>query len=326
MGLHERVEGLYELLALCSAVIWLIFMNNPAFHFFLQAMEMVPTVESPAQTASPERAQVSPSAVNDAVAGHLSQTAVADVEYLSKPGTLRGAEPSLDSLEELQISRPPTETTDSPLVQPARPAPLSSHLQPGEESEEPCSVTSDDLMFSNATARITGSSLTQDSQHSSAVNTELPTETVSVYHVAPENAVPHPTPEENSFREGEASICHNQPVEDHYESYSQSSQREPGTLVNVVQFNEEPSIQNLNGQPPSMIGNAVHTNDNLESTTTCQESELNACGLDNTLQSQQREEVRESQVLPQIQVDPRLIAVAAAVGAAAVLMAWKFKH
>ncbi|XP_036429848.1 mitochondrial antiviral-signaling protein [Colossoma macropomum] len=234
--------------------------TNATVSQFLETVQTTVLQNSQAPAASPETAQVLPSASNDAVAGLLSHTAAIHEEYFSKPGTLM--EPSLESYDDLQISRPPTVTAGSSPVQPIRPAPVSRHPQPEEQSEEPCSVTSNELMFSRSTAGITSSSITQDSQHSPPEHVEVPTEPVPVSDLtaAAENLVPHSTPEENSFPEGDAAFSHNQPVEDHYESFSQSLQAEPGTLVNVVQVSEEPSILNLNGQPPSMIGISVRPN------------------------------------------------------------------
>ncbi|KAL6487346.1 hypothetical protein MHYP_G00039720 [Metynnis hypsauchen] len=306
--------------------------TNATVSQFLEMAQTTVSQNSQAPTASSETAQVLPSASNDGVAGHLSHTAAVDEECFSKPGALMG--PSLDSYDDLQISRPPTVTAGSSPMQPIRPAPVSRHIQPEEQSEEPCSVTS----------------------------------------AAADNLVPHSTPEENSFREGDAAFSHNLPVEDHYESFSQSLQAEPGTLVNVVQVSEEPSILNLNGQPPSMIGIAVHPNDKEESlncitqdesplqsvisedqprtlqnqgitqctqrneghaskqagpatTSTCQDLGFNSSGLINPPQSEQREDAENSQgVLSQLQHDPRLIAAVAVAGVAILAMAWKLKH
>ncbi|KAL7877636.1 hypothetical protein SRHO_G00042790 [Serrasalmus rhombeus] len=304
--------------------------TNATVSQFLETAQTTVSQNSQAPTASSETAQVLPSTSNDGVAGHLSHTAAVNEEFFSKPGTLM--EPSLGSYDDLQISRPPTVTAGSSPVQPFRPAPVSRHPQPEEQSEEPCSVTSGELMFSSTTG-ITGS-LTQDSQHSPSDYMEVPTEPVPVSHLtaAADNLVPHSTPQENSFREGDAAFSHNLPVEDHYESFSQSLLAEPGTLVNVVQVSEEPSILNLNGQPPSMIGIAVHPNDKEESQnhinqaeSTCQDLGFNSSGLINPPQSEQREESQG--VLSQLQHDPRLIAATAAVAVAGVaILAWKLKH
>ncbi|XP_007236481.3 mitochondrial antiviral-signaling protein [Astyanax mexicanus] len=281
---------------------------------------------SQASASSPGMAQVLRSA---------SPPAVESVEYFSKPGILMGAEPSLASSDDLQISRPPTESAGSSPLQPARPAPVSSHLQHRQQLQEPCSVTSDQLMLSNSTTSTAGSSVSQP-----------PT-------VSPENLVPNSTPEENSFSEQAVSSSENQPVEDTYESFCQSLQGEPVTMVHVGQINEEPSI--LNGQPPIMMGNAAHANEIQStlnhnrptesppqsvitqttqrnkvytneqagacpkpSTPACQVSELNASG-----QPEQSEEAQRAVLLS----DPRFIAATAAVGvAAAAFMAWKLKH
>ncbi|KAL7890151.1 hypothetical protein AOLI_G00024090 [Acnodon oligacanthus] len=266
--------------------------TNATASQFLGTAQTTVSRNSQGPTASLETAQVLPSASNDGIPGHLSHTATVDEECFSKPGTLM--EHSLDSDDDdLQISRPPTVTAGSSPVQPIRPAPVSRHLQPEEQSEEPCSVTSDELMFSRSTAGITSSSITQDSQHSPSDYMEVPTEPVPVSHLtaAADNLVPYSTPVENSFREGDVAFSHNLPVEDHYESFSQSFQPEPGTLVNVVQVSEEPSILNLNGQPPSMIGIAVCPNDKEESLnrTTQAESPLQSVISEDqprTLQSQ----------------------------------------
>ncbi|XP_072533942.1 mitochondrial antiviral-signaling protein isoform X2 [Salminus brasiliensis] len=277
---------------------------------------------SQAQGSSSGTAQVSPSA---------SHTAVERVEYFSKPGILMGEEPSYASSDDLQISRPPTEAA-------------------GEQPEEPCSVSSDELMISNASTNTTGSSLTQSAQHPPPACPEVPKEPCPDTHpVAPGNLVLNSTPEENSFSEGDASLSHSQPVEDHYESFCQSLQTEPGTLVNVVQIREEPSFLNLNGQPPSMIGQAVHRNENQASpnhtsatespswsvtenqpslknqgiTQTTRKNEVHTSEQASACAEQEQKEEAQRMLL---QPDPRFIAAAAAIGMAAIFIAWKVRH
>ncbi len=45
-----------------------------------------------------------------------------------------------------------------------------------------------------------------------------------------------------------APLTLNQPEEDHYESFYESH-----TRMNVIRFAEEPSAENMNGQPPSIL-------------------------------------------------------------------------
>uniref|UniRef100_W5KUI4 Mitochondrial antiviral-signaling protein n=1 Tax=Astyanax mexicanus TaxID=7994 RepID=W5KUI4_ASTMX len=200
--------------------------------------------------------------------------------------------------------------------------PLKFEISRPPTESEPCSVTSDQLMLSNSTTSTAGSSVSHLLQY--LLKTWFQT-----------------------------LLLKKTPVEDTYESFCQSLQGELGTMVHVGQIIEEPSI--LNGQPPSMMGNAAHANE-IQSTlnhnrptesppqsvitqttqrnkvyaneqagacpkpTTpaCEVSELNASG-----QPEQSEEAQRAVLLS----DPRFIAATAAVGvAAAAFMAWKLKH
>ncbi|XP_056151890.1 mitochondrial antiviral-signaling protein [Lampris incognitus] len=60
-----------------------------------------------------------------------------------------------------------------------------------------------------------------------------------------------------------ASLLHNEPEENYYESNCLSSLGRQEVLVNVVHVAEGPSIQNQTGQSPSMLWDAVHASNGL---------------------------------------------------------------
>lgn len=97
---------------------------------------------------------------------------------------------------------------------PTRPQAVSNHHRAEEPVNESISVNTDDLMFSSSTATV-------------------PSQRV-----------------ENGFPEGDGNSYPNQPVEDHYESV----QTQSGTRMHIVEVSGEPSVQNLNCQPPSIVG------------------------------------------------------------------------
>ncbi|KAB5581842.1 hypothetical protein PHYPO_G00180250 [Pangasianodon hypophthalmus] len=211
--------------------------NNPTIN---QVVERVHPAVSPncqTQETSQGTAQASSSASTDAVAGCLSNF-TAENENFSKPGVLRGEEPYSVSSDQLQISNV---TTEHSPIQPA----VSNPHRAEEPVDGSVSVTTDDLMISSST-------------------TTVPTQRVSDPIAPVPTLIPRAV--ENSFPEGDRNSYPHQPVEDHYESFCQSLQTEPGTRVHIVEVSEGPSIQNLNGQPPSMVGaTAIGLSRNSES-------------------------------------------------------------
>lgn len=205
-------------------------------------------------------------------------------------------------------------------VQLARPQAVSTSQRAEELVNESASVTTDDLMISSSTAA-------------------GPSQCVS----DPMAPVPNSTPRalENGFSEGDSNSYPHQPVEDHYESV----RLESGTREHFIEFSERPSIQNLNGQPPSMVGpTTVGLSHNSETESLVQSvpedqpasehanpaAVLTACaepasasGQINLPQLEQRE-VSQG-VLHKIQSNAHLIA-AAAIGMTAVFVALKYKY
>lgn len=96
------------------------------------------------------------------------------------------------------------------------------------EQEELCSTTTSDLEIS------TSDPSTEPVQ---SVSLELPSAPLS------------------SISESSDASNLNQPEEDHYES---SFESHLGILTNVIHISEDPSVENLNGQPPSMLGNKLN--------------------------------------------------------------------
>lgn len=171
-------------------------------------------------------AHASSSASTDAVAGITEE----NEENVSKPGVLREQEPFSVSSDQLQISHMNRECS---LNHPPRPQAVSNPHRAEEPVVDSVSVSTDDLMISSSTTAV-------QSQHVSDP-------------IAPvQNSTPRAI--ENGFPEGDSNSCPNQPVEDHYESFPQRSQPEPGTRTHIVEVSEEKSVQNLSGQPPSMAG------------------------------------------------------------------------
>ncbi|KAG7334181.1 hypothetical protein KOW79_002588 [Hemibagrus wyckioides] len=305
--------------------------NNPAIN---QVGERVHTALLPnCQTQEPSHgtAQVSPSASSDAVAGRLTNIPDENEENFSKPGVLRGEEPlSVSSDLSLQISNITMERSP---IQPARPQAVPNSHRGDEQLNETVSVTTDNLMIISSTAT-------------------LPSQCVSDSVAPVQNTIPRTL--RNGFPEEDSSSYPHQPVEDYYESL----QMEPGTREHVVEFSEEPSLQNLNDQPSSMVrqtttclshnseteslvwsvheaqpnqeisqskqtraatSSATHTG---SASATFQESELNVSGQTNIVQSEQTEESHG--VLHRFQSNSHLIA-AAAIGITALFVALKLK-
>lgn len=257
-------------------------------------------------------AQASPSASSGAAAGCSLNFATENEENFSKPGVLQEEEPvSFSSDPSLQFSNMTAESSPS---QPARPQAVPNR---GEEPvNEHVSVTN---------------SLSSSS-------TTVPSLYVSD-HVGPvQNSIPRAF--ENGFPEGGNGSYPHQPVEDHYDSLQ--------TRGHVVQFSENPSLQNLSGQPLSMVRQTTIDNSQQISVgiqrnnaseqagsaasfttyagppqSTFHQSELNASNQVNLPRSELR--VESQGVLHQFQSNSHLIA-AAAFGMAAVFVALKFKH
>lgn len=244
------------------------------------------------QETTQERAHASPSA-STAVAACLSNFAAENEENFSKPGVLRDAEPLSVSSDCLQIS---CMTANSATVQPARPQTVSNHQRAEEPANRSLSATSDDVMFSSSTTTV-------PSCHDS--------ESVDSVQNSTARAL------ENGFPESGSNSCANHPVEDHYESLLTDSR----TRVHLVQVSGEPSVQNLSGQPPNMVG-SITVGHSSEVDSLVHSVSEGASGQINILQSEQRE--TSQGVLYRFQANTHLIA-AAAIGLAAVFVALKFK-
>ncbi|XP_043110767.1 mitochondrial antiviral-signaling protein [Puntigrus tetrazona] len=185
--------------------------------------------------------------------------------------------------------------------------------------EEPCSVVSDDLEISNATVPSTEpEQSTRLADQNSASSSCLDSATQS-FQDPPNNAAP---------------LIHNQPEEDHYESFCGSHTEE-----NVIQFAEEPSAENMNGQPPSMlqrkaISEDQHTLNDVGTENTFYLSEPS--GHDSTKSTSINVQEEESSAAREEQREegrPQLFSIinfhlfaAAGIGLSAAFLAWKFSH
>ncbi|XP_017319351.1 mitochondrial antiviral-signaling protein [Ictalurus punctatus] len=233
--------------------------NNPTI------TQVVHTAVSPncqTQETSQRTAQATPSASTDAVAGGLSNLAAENEENFSKPDVLRGEEPFSVSSDRLQISHMTMERS------PFQPQAMPNTYRAEEPVDESVSVTTDDLMFSSSTTAVL-------SQH------------VSDPVVPVQNSAPRPL--ENGFQEVP---CPNQPVEDHYESICQSLQ----TRVHIVKVSEGRSVQNLSGQPPSMVRpTTARLNDNGETKSIVQSisKDQPSCHIQDTSQCIQENNASE---------------------------------
>ncbi len=96
--------------------------------------------------------------------------------------------------------------------------------------EEPCSTVSEDLEISNATVSSTepGQSTSLADQNSASLDSATQSFQDPPYTAAP--------------------LTLNQPEEDHYESFHESQIQR-----HAIRFAEEPSAENMNGQPPSIL-------------------------------------------------------------------------
>uniref|UniRef100_A0A8C1SDW2 Mitochondrial antiviral-signaling protein n=1 Tax=Cyprinus carpio TaxID=7962 RepID=A0A8C1SDW2_CYPCA len=138
----------------------------------------------------------------------------------SAPAEVVNASPS--SINQEYFSKPG-------VLQPPEPQQNRAEILPVFQ-EEPCSVVSDDLEISNATDSSTelGESNSLADQNSAPFDSATQS-----FQDPPYNAAP---------------LTHNQPEEDHYESFYENH-----TQINVIRYAEEPSAENMNGQPPSML-------------------------------------------------------------------------
>lgn len=200
----------------------------------LQVVERVKTAVSPicqTQETSQSTAQASLSASTNAAAGCLSNFSAENEENFSKPDVLREEEPFSATSDCLQISHT---TMERSAIHPARPQVVSNPHRAEEPVDEHVSVTTDDLMFSSFT-------------------TTVPLQRVSAAIAPVQNSTSRTL--ENVVPIGGNNSYPNDPVEDYYESLQTVS--ESGTRVHIVKVSERPSIQNLNGQPPNMIGSTT---------------------------------------------------------------------
>lgn len=232
------------------------------FSFSLQVVHTAVSPNCQTQETSQRTAQATPSASTDAVAGGLSNLAAENEENFSKPDVLRGEEPFSVSSDRLQISHMTMERS------PFQPQAMPNTYRAEEPVDESVSVTTDDLMFSSSTSAVL-------SQH------------VSDPVVPVQNSAPRPL--ENGFQEVP---CPNQPVEDHYESICQSLQ----TRVHIVKVSEGRSVQNLSGQPPSMVRpTTARLNDNGETKSIVQSisKDQPSCHIQDTSQCIQENNASE---------------------------------
>lgn len=189
--------------------------------------------------------------------------------------------------------------------------------------EEPCSVVSDDLEIS----RSVGSSTEPGRSTSLAEQTSTAIASLdSASWCEPPDIAAPSTP--------------NQPEEDHYESFCPSQ-----TLVNEIRFAEEPSAENLNGQPPSMLQhsrviseNHIGT-DNVVTLSDPHGHDSEASDRKKSASTNYQEE--ESNARPATILQPELredgyrelfrknnyqLVAAAGIALSAVFLAWKLKH
>ncbi|XP_052007354.1 mitochondrial antiviral-signaling protein [Xyrauchen texanus] len=146
-------------------------------------------------------------------------------------------------------------------------------------NEEPCSVVSEDLEISRSTLCSTETEQSSLAEHPSIESNNSPETFPSAK--MPVDCVADPNHNTGSLSNSNENSNHtacleaafqslhengppmnahlspNQPEEDDYESLCES-QTEPGTLMKVIHIDEQPSAENLSGQPPSIQGNAVN--------------------------------------------------------------------
>uniref|UniRef100_A0A4W5KT21 Mitochondrial antiviral-signaling protein n=1 Tax=Hucho hucho TaxID=62062 RepID=A0A4W5KT21_9TELE len=176
----------------------------------------------------------------------------------------------------------PTSSEGSPssLVLPAQPAPPevtegdqrteppqsppSQHFSPAPASPPvDTSMNEDDMNFSKPQVL---HSEVKDSQPYSGDSTRLEMSVSDLERATADVMVPDPvttsTPlpcQENGVPEEITEpLSHNEPQEDTYESTCLSSLGDQEVLLNVVYVSEDASIQNNDGQTPSMLGNNDH--------------------------------------------------------------------
>ncbi|XP_051504797.1 mitochondrial antiviral-signaling protein-like [Myxocyprinus asiaticus] len=242
--------------------------------------------------------------------------------------------------------------------------------------EEPCSVVSDDLEISRSTECSTEIGQSCLAEHPSIESNNSPKTFPSA--MMPVECVGDPNLNTGSLSNANETSIHtacleaafqslhengpplnaplspNQPEEDDYESLCES-QTEPGTLMKVIHIAEEPSAENLSGQPPSILGNAVNpggvsanvkhlsflrtnisedkptmnhqSTENVvhlheaEASEQHQEQESNATRQASNLQLEQREEGRAL-----FQINNFHLCAVAGIGLTAIFLAWKLNH
>lgn len=205
------------------------------------------------------------------------------------------------------------------VLQPPEPQQNRAEILPVFQ-EEPCSTVSDDLEISNAT----------DSSTELGESTSL----------ADQNSAPFASLDSatQSFQDPQytaAPLTHNQPEEDHYESLYESH-----TRMNVIRFAEEPSAENMNGQPPSIlqrsrvISEDQHTPNYVGTESAVHVSEPS--GYDskksNTINIREEESIsarpeQRGEGRPELfRINNFHLFAAAGIGLSAAFLAWKFTH
>ncbi|XP_016329326.1 mitochondrial antiviral-signaling protein-like [Sinocyclocheilus anshuiensis] len=187
--------------------------------------------------------------------------------------------------------------------------------------EEPCSVVSNDLEIS---------SLMQA--------TEPSTEPGQSTSHADQNSAPFASLDSatQSFQDPPytaAPLTLNQPEEDHYESIYDGH-----TQINVFQFAEEPSAENMNGQPPSILQHSISEDHNTmnyvgtESAVYLSEpfghdsKKSTAIKVQEEESSAARPEQRGEGCPELFGINNFHLIAATGIGLSAVFLAWKFTH
>ncbi|KAK9964784.1 hypothetical protein ABG768_005928 [Culter alburnus] len=286
----------------------------------------------PVQDTNPplreERTVQEPEEISDPTANELVQrnnTVVLPVFNGQTNSTRTGQATSSAPTEE--VTHPPSSIEQEYFSKPGTlqyPEPQQNRAEPlPAMPEEPCSVVSDDLEIS----RSVGSSTEPGRSTSLAEQTSTAIASLdSASWCEPPDIAAPSTP--------------NQPEEDHYESFCPSQ-----TLVNEIRFAEEPSAENLNGQPPSMLqhsrvisenhigtenvvplsdphGHDSEASDRKKSASTnYQEEESNARPA-TILQP----ELREDGYRELFRKNNYQLVAAAGIALSAVFLAWKLKH
>ncbi|XP_059373833.1 uncharacterized protein LOC132110842 [Carassius carassius] len=189
--------------------------------------------------------------------------------------------------------------------------------------EEPCSVVSDDLEISRSVQAAEPSTepgpSTSLADQNSASLASLGSATQS-FQDPPYTAV---------------SLTLNEPEEDHYESLYDNH-----TRINVFQFAEEPSTENMNGQPPNILQRSrVISKDNntlnyvgKESAVYLSEPFGHDCKKSTTIKVREEESSaatpeQRGEGCPELfRINNGHLIAAAGIGLTAFFLAWKFTH